>query len=49
MEYNEKCAHEFKSQVNTMFIGDQSDLKLMEQLGKEVGPFDFIVDDGGHT
>ena len=49
MEYNEKCALEFKSQVDNMFVGDQSDLKLMDKLGKEMGPFDFIVDDGGHT
>jgi hypothetical protein len=29
-------------------IGDQMDRVLLRKICKEHGPFDFIVDDGGH-
>ena len=49
LEYNENCAKQFTSKVKNVFIGDQSDFKVLERVGKEGGPYDFIVDDGGHT
>ena len=49
MEYNENCAAPFKEKVDNLFTGDQSDLKTLERVGTQAGPFDFIVDDGGHT
>ena len=48
-EYDEKCALEFKNQVENLFIGDSGDLNLLQSIGEKYGPFDFIVDDGGHT
>jgi methyltransferase family protein len=30
-------------------IGDQSDTDFMDYLARERGPFDIIIDDGGHT
>lgn len=32
-----------------IYIGDQSDPKFWENLLKEVGPIDIVLDDGGHT
>ena len=29
-------------------IGDQEDRAFLERIGREYGPFDLIVDDGGH-
>jgi len=48
-EFDEKCALEFKSQVENLFVGDSGDLKLLQSIGQNYGPFDFVVDDGGHT
>ena len=33
LEYNEACARPFESQVKHLFVGDQSDLSLMKQIG----------------
>ena len=30
-------------------IGDQSDASFLEHVTKKLGPFDIIIDDGGHT
>ena len=30
-------------------IGDQSDVQFLAQLTRECGPFDIVLDDGGHT
>ena len=49
LEYNEKCALLFKSQVEKLFTGDQSDINLMKKIGEEGGPYHVVVDDGGHT
>ena len=49
LEYNEKCASPFKSQVEKLFTGDQSDLNLMKEIGEKGGPYHVVVDDGGHT
>jgi len=49
MEYNAQCAEEFRSKVDKLYIGDQSDPKTLNSIGMEGGPFDIIVDDGGHS
>ena len=49
LEYDEECANKFKNKVNNLYTGDQSNLQLLDRIGQEVGPFDVIVDDGGHT
>jgi cephalosporin hydroxylase len=33
----------------TILIGDQEDKEFLNRIGTEHGPFDFIIDDGGHT
>ena len=48
-EYDEKCALNFKNNVENLFIGDSGNMTLLNSIGKKYGPFDFIVDDGGHT
>lgn len=30
-------------------VGDQSDLKFLADIHAEFGPFDIVIDDGGHT
>ena len=49
LEFDEKCARSFENEVDHLFIGDQSDLSLIKQIGEMGGKFDVIVDDGGHT
>ena len=49
MEFDASCAEPFRKQVKEMFIGDQSDLNLLRKVGEQVGHFDVIVDDGGHS
>lgn len=49
IEFNRECAEKFNPPVvHNMFIGDQSDFDFLERVGKEGGPYDVIVDDGGH-
>lgn len=48
IEYNAACAEPFRGQLEHLFIGDQSDFKFLQTVGEQAGPFDFIVDDGGH-
>lgn len=33
----------------TIFIGDQADAPFMRRVVSEAGPFDVIIDDGGHV
>ena len=55
LEFNEKCARKFESQVRHLFVGDQSDFSLLKRIGETTKPevggrlFDVIIDDGGHT
>jgi Methyltransferase domain len=32
----------------TVHIGDQSDVAFLDALGRTEGPFDIVIDDGGH-
>ena len=49
LESDSTCAEKFKNKVKKMFTGDQADLNFIKNVGKEVGKFDAIVDDGGHS
>jgi len=49
MEFDVECAEPFRKQVKQLFTGDQGDLNLMKNIGQEVGHFDVVVDDGGHS
>ncbi len=48
-EYDEKCARPFEKIVDELYVGDQRDKEKMREVGEQGGPFDIIVDDGGHT
>lgn len=49
VEFDQKCAEKFKPPVvSNLFVGDQSDFEFLKRVGNEAGPYDFIVDDGGH-
>jgi SAM-dependent methyltransferase len=41
-------AREYEDGRIEIRIGDQSDREFLQQLGSADGPFDLIVDDGGH-
>lgn len=47
-EYERACAEKYRSQIDELFIGDQSKPKDLEQAIKK-GPYHLMVDDGGHT
>ncbi len=55
LEYDKACLErwlelpEIKSRGVKGYAGDQRDEALLAQIGKERGPFDIAVDDGGHT
>ncbi|MFQ5512793.1 MAG: class I SAM-dependent methyltransferase [Myxococcota bacterium] len=42
----EACRHE--SERARIFIGDQSDRAFLEDVARETGPLDLIIDDGSH-
>jgi len=53
LEFDAKCANAWMAQprdgVLHMYTGDQRDEILLRRIIKERGPFDVIVDDGGHS
>jgi len=40
---------EFRSEGTEIFIGDQVDRKFLADVADQRGPFDIVIDDGGHT
>lgn len=42
-------AHQYHSQRSKYHYLDQADVVALRKLGDEVGSFDVIIDDGGHT
>ena len=48
LEYDKTCAEAFRSKLDNLYIGDQSDFNILKQLS-QTGPYDIIIDDGGHT
>jgi len=49
LEYDETCARPFEKEVNKLYIVDQRDKEKMRKVGEQGGPYDIIVDDGGHS
>lgn len=51
VEYDGGCAAPFMDKVTELFVGDQSNITFMEDVGRKVAPpggLDFVMDDGGH-
>jgi hypothetical protein len=49
LEYNRDCAEKFRSKVDKLYIGDQSNPSFLNSVGEDAKYFDIIVDDGGHS
>jgi len=50
LDVEENCKkYESKDDDVEVFIGDQEDVVTLEKIHKDRGPFDIIIDDGGHT
>ena len=53
MEYDGSCVEKHRTQIDslniTIFVGDQADTKFLQEVATEHGPFDVIIDDGGHS
>jgi len=51
LEYNETCSRDWQSQHQgeaELVIGNQEDETMLRQLIARYGPFDIVIDDGGH-
>lgn len=48
IDIQEKCK-KFETNRTKIFIGDQTDCNFLKAIAEAHGPFDCIVDDGGHT
>jgi len=48
IDIDESC-RKFEEGNIKVFVGDQADVKFLESVNKETGPYDIIIDDGGHT
>jgi hypothetical protein len=49
LEFDRDCARKHESLVDAMIVGDQSNVGDLTRALAARGPFDVIVDDGGHT
>lgn len=48
-EINPVPLKNFKEERVKIFYGDQTDINFLKNIVDEVGEFDIIIDDGGHT
>ncbi|MGB8365285.1 MAG: class I SAM-dependent methyltransferase [Rhizomicrobium sp.] len=48
LDVDPACAA-LRDEGREIYIGDQSDPAFLARLAKECGPFDIIIDDGGHV
>jgi hypothetical protein len=48
MDIDSRC-RQFAEANTTIIIGDQGNRQLMKTVAMENGPFDIVIDDGGHT
>ena len=48
MDIDPECAN-LKDEGREVYIGSQSDVEFLSQVINKTGPYDIIVDDGGHT
>lgn len=53
VEYDEKCVTKWLSRISelnvTVFVGSQSDVNFLQTKVIPNGPYDIIIDDGGHS
>jgi hypothetical protein len=50
LDIADKCSRfANKSENITIVIGDQTDREKLNKICRDFGPFDFVIDDGGHT
>jgi len=56
LEFNEQCGRTWQAEVEekenrsiAIMFGDQENVDVLRNLTSRYGPFDIIVDDGGHT
>jgi Methyltransferase domain len=47
IDIDRKCKR-FETERSKIFIGDQTDIPFLTSVGDAEGPFDCIIDDGGH-
>jgi demethylmacrocin O-methyltransferase len=47
IDIDQKCKR-FETERSKICIGDQTDIVFLKSVGEEAGPFDCIIDDGGH-
>ncbi|MDD5570308.1 MAG: hypothetical protein PHD97_04035 [Bacteroidales bacterium] len=47
IDIDPQCAKHSGKDI-TVIIGDQTDIKLLKNVNSKYGPFDIIIDDGGH-
>ena len=47
LDMNQRCAM-FEDAETKIRIGNQSDRNFMRKFGQDEGPFDVVIDDGGH-
>jgi hypothetical protein len=48
LEFDRACAEKFEKKVDSLFIGDQTDSKLLDKIAS-THSHDMNVDDGGHS
>jgi hypothetical protein len=48
IEYDRACAETQRGKVDKLYVGDQGDSAFLDSVGRQSGPFDFVIDDGGH-
>tara|TARA_R110002020_G_scaffold78506_2_gene197407 strand:- start:3810 stop:4535 length:726 start_codon:yes stop_codon:yes gene_type:complete len=49
LEFNPEPLKGFSEDRVKVYIGDQTDLSLLEKISEESGPFDIILDDASHV
>ncbi len=47
IDIDQACLKFEKANIK-VYIGDQADVSFLERVSREAGPFDIIIDDGGH-
>lgn len=48
LDINPEC-RQFERERTHVRIGDQADAAFLKSVAEEFGPFDVVIDDGGHT
>lgn len=48
IEFREECAEKFRGELEGLYLGDQSDEKVMNKA-LEGGPYDIVTDDASHN